>query len=443
MCGILGVIYGPGGPEAEQWTPSESAELMFPNIVHRGKDAWGWMHLKGDEKSIQLRKFAEPATEGLDKLNPQHRFGIPNDARWWIGHVRLATHGTNQYTHNNHPIVHGDIMGVHNGICYNYSRVLAQTGRQHKKAEVDSEAIFAAIHKYGIASGLDVVDALAAIAFVDRQEPNVVYLATADANPCVVAKSKGGAIYFASESWILEELNVEWDEAPWMLDDYTLVTIVDGVQESYVYWADKEEKQKKGYGKYVYPGTRNVSSYGGEVYEPMGTGRYGRHDLSYDDYHGSYRRSYDPETGRMESVPLGKGTGSGSTLDEHDPDCSSCVKCGWAGYAFETEGGICPSCGSDQWLIPIDTPEQEALSEQLHEQLRFDRTTNTEQNWLGEFVKRLNSKQDENATMWEDDARVVLSNGRILSRVSYDNYCEAIDKLGRGVNPIETVDNRR
>lgn len=313
MCGIVGVVYGPGGCR-DEWTPSEAAELMFKGVEHRGRDAFGWMHYSGGGGSIALRKFAETASAGLDKLKPESEYGIPDDVEWWIGHVRLATHGTELNSVNNHPIVHGQIMGVHNGICYNYKEVLAQTGREHSKAEVDSEAIFAAINKYGIREGLDKLDALAATVWVDRAEPNVVYMATVDANPLCVATSKTGAVYFASEAHILESLGIEFEGEIWRLDDFSIAIWEDAKLQEYSYWADAQEQYLK--------------------HQRMGWGGYG----------GGWHWSDDD----IEFTPSTK-----TTNDEHLDSTINCLDCGsscsrWETYKAHADEVSCPRCGSDQ-----------------------------------------------------------------------------------------------
>jgi predicted glutamine amidotransferase len=234
MCGIVGVVYGPDGPGVEKWTPSEAAELMFPNVVHRGRHAWGWVHNLDNEK-FQLRKWGEEATdENIKKLRNDHELGIPDDSLFWIGHVRHATHGPETVMVNNHPIIHGDWVGVHNGIVYNYREILKKTGRQHKKAEVDSEAIFAAIDKYGLDDGLKQLDALAAFVTFDRKDPETVYFGTTNpANPLIIAQSKGGAWYFASELHILEFLDMEWAEQPFILKDSELFILNKGLEYDY------------------------------------------------------------------------------------------------------------------------------------------------------------------------------------------------------------------
>ena len=339
MCGILGFIAGPNGPGAEVLTPSEMAIQMFPDIVHRGRDSTGWMHYTG-KGTIQLRKFVGPADkpETLKRMDSEQRSGIPDSSKWWIGHVRLATHGTHKYVHNNHPIVHGNIMGVHNGICFNYKDILTQTGRQFKRSEVDSEAIFAGIDKWGIDKGLDKMDALAAVAFVDRTKPNTIHLATCDSNPLIVARSITGGTYFASESWILDELKVYgvvWEEGPWKMGDYSVYTLEDGVNTNYYAYADTKKKWSSGYGS-VYSG--------GYTYDSDTDGG-GWTSYTYKGAAGSTKEGsskwWEDDEWREDDLPIG---GSNEVALE-------CLGCGWEGLEVEAEAGTCPLCASASGLV--------------------------------------------------------------------------------------------
>lgn len=404
MCGIVGVVYGPNGPSAGEWTPSESAELMFPNVEHRGRDSFGWIHYR-KSGAIQLRKFAEAASDGIEKVKESHRFGIPRDVRWWIGHVRLATHGTAKYTHNNHPIVHGDIMGVHNGIVFNYGKILADTGRQHKKAEVDSEAIFAAIHKHGVVEGLDKLDALAATVFVDRTNPDVVYFATCDANPLILARTKAGNTYFASEAWILEDLKLEWDEEPWKMDDYTLYVLDSGVEREYVQYADPKEKAASGFGQ--------TYNYGNSTGYSRGWSSYG--DTRWDDENEMYIYDnqtgvwVDRKTGKQGSTPL---VGS-SSASEYDVEC---MNCNWSGDEWDCENGECPQCGSFAYLIPKgylddDSTARRTVLAEIDEAVLSD-PNDIEYPWIRDIA--------EARRKGRENMMVVCEDGRIVTKEQYD-----------------------
>jgi glucosamine 6-phosphate synthetase-like amidotransferase/phosphosugar isomerase protein len=67
----------------------------------------------------------------------------------FIGHCRLKTKGTETNNVNNHPIVCGDVVGVHNGMISNDDRIFEiYTKVIERHGHVDSEVIFALINHF-------------------------------------------------------------------------------------------------------------------------------------------------------------------------------------------------------------------------------------------------------------------------------------------------------
>ena len=64
-------------------------------------------------------------------------------------HTRYATQGIPEWNDNNHPIITGSVVGVHNGHVSNddwmFKCVEDYVGNDVRIAHVDSEAIFAAL----------------------------------------------------------------------------------------------------------------------------------------------------------------------------------------------------------------------------------------------------------------------------------------------------------
>lgn len=209
---------------------------MLPAVEHRGRDAFGFMWWDGSD-SIKTRKVVGPATRNLCFLD------IPMEARWWIGHVRLATHGTETYPGNNHPLLHGEWVGVHNGIVCNYRSILQETGREDPRADVDSEAILAAVDVYGLKPGLKKIVGDMAAVLVDRKNPATVYLVRGETNPLWMGRSATGAWYFASEASVLQELDINWDETatPFPMSEYHLAVVRDGRLVHYKQYQDRPQ----------------------------------------------------------------------------------------------------------------------------------------------------------------------------------------------------------
>jgi glucosamine 6-phosphate synthetase-like amidotransferase/phosphosugar isomerase protein len=66
---------------------------------------------------------------------------IGDDTVCVLGHTRMPTKGSRWRNVNNHPLVAGHVVGVHNGIIVNDDRIFAHTGLP-RSGEVDSEVIF-------------------------------------------------------------------------------------------------------------------------------------------------------------------------------------------------------------------------------------------------------------------------------------------------------------
>lgn len=224
MCGIFGISYGPKGPQAEDWTPTELAEIMFPAIIHRGPHAWGYMYCPADAEQIDYFK-----SEGrCDTASALKQVDIPEDVRWLVGHVRFATHGSPSNLANNHPIHHGDIVGVHNGVLRNWRGILQETGRSDESAEVDSEAIFAAVNKWGPRGGLTRINGDMVAVYAKTDHPEVLRIARSFGRPLVYATTPAGSLIFASECTVLEATGIDTSEPVELTGKYRLLTVKQG-----------------------------------------------------------------------------------------------------------------------------------------------------------------------------------------------------------------------
>jgi hypothetical protein len=222
MCGIIGVIYGPDGPEAEEWTPSEFAQMMFPAIVRRGPHAYGWMYSRNGEITTHVAKGRCDTKRAIRSMD------IPDDVQWMVGHVRWATHGDPANLLNNHPIEHGDIVGVHNGVIYNYKDILAETGRVNEAREVDSEAIFAAVNKWGHQSGLKRIKGDMVAVYADKRFPDSLRIARTQGRPLVMCKTPTGAVFFASIEQAIDATGIEHMDYT-TVSQYRILTLKGGL----------------------------------------------------------------------------------------------------------------------------------------------------------------------------------------------------------------------
>lgn len=205
MCRIFGISYG---EQREDLTAAEIASILFPSLVHGGPHAWGWMSYNDETEAITSDKYTGRA-DTIDAEKIQMDL-IDSRPRWLVGHVRFATHGSPEDNRNNHPLQHGNIIGVHNGILRNHDEILKITGREDPKTLVDSEAIMAAVNKWGPKQGLARIRGDMVTLYSDHRKPHILHLGRTHGRQITLGWTKKGNLIFASEEKALHELE------PWI-----------------------------------------------------------------------------------------------------------------------------------------------------------------------------------------------------------------------------------
>jgi glutamine phosphoribosylpyrophosphate amidotransferase len=166
------------------------------------------------------------ASEFLDAVS------VPAGATQVLVHVRDYTKGHPSLNANNHPVRHGTVVGIHNGIIKNDDELFARYGfkRAEKGMTVDSEAIFAlAEHQRSRARVLEELYGSMATAWLDERDQDVLFLARGIGRPLWVGEGKH-ELFFASTREALElverygSLRLRKREVP----EGTLVAAVDG-----------------------------------------------------------------------------------------------------------------------------------------------------------------------------------------------------------------------
>src|SRR5687767_7706250 len=134
MCGIAGYSVSPESSVQR----TLSAQALLAGIAERGADAVGYAH-RGARSTVSIHKRRSGATALLDEVR------VPHEATQVLVHVRDYTKGHPTIEANNHPIRHGAVVGIHNGIIANDEEIFARYGfpREEPSMTVDSEAIFA------------------------------------------------------------------------------------------------------------------------------------------------------------------------------------------------------------------------------------------------------------------------------------------------------------
>ncbi len=145
-------------------------------------------------------KQRTPASQLLERVR------VPTAANQLLVHVRDYTKGHPSIAANNHPVRHGPVIGIHNGIITNDDELLAPhaCARSEPRMTVDSEAIFAlAAHSRNDARALERLRGAMATGWLDEREPGIVFLARGSGRPLWLGEGRD-AVFFASTRLALE-----------------------------------------------------------------------------------------------------------------------------------------------------------------------------------------------------------------------------------------------
>src|SRR6059058_201675 len=198
MCGIAG--YNVRSRSRVERTLA--AQSLLAAIAERGADAVGYGYRSPGDGYPTVVKQRTPASMLLERIE------VPADATQLLVHVRDYTKGHPSIAANNHPVRHGPVVGIHNGIITNDDELLAphSCARCEPRMTVDSEAIFAiAAHSRNNARALEHLRGAMATGWLDEREPGVVFVARGSGRPLWVGEARQG-VFFASTKVALEVL---------------------------------------------------------------------------------------------------------------------------------------------------------------------------------------------------------------------------------------------
>jgi glucosamine 6-phosphate synthetase-like amidotransferase/phosphosugar isomerase protein len=200
MCGIAGYILKP--ETSVQRTLA--AQALLAGIAERGADAVGYAHRAQGVSPATVIKQRTGASKLLERIH------VPQAATQLLVHVRDYTKGHPSIPGNNHPVRHGSVVGIHNGIIVNDDEILAgyECARTEPRMTVDSEAIFAlAAHTHADARAFDGLRGAMATAWIDERVPDALFLARGTGRPLWIGTAIG-ATFFASTKQALEVLEL-------------------------------------------------------------------------------------------------------------------------------------------------------------------------------------------------------------------------------------------
>jgi glucosamine--fructose-6-phosphate aminotransferase (isomerizing) len=189
MCGIAGFSLSPDASVDR----TLAAQSLLAGIAERGADAVGYAH-RGAGSPVLVTKLRGGASALLDELE------VPSGTTEALIHVRDFTKGPPEINANNHPIRHGSVVGIHNGIIENDDALLARYRIERAEPEmtVDSEAIFALMERRDHdPRALSEMRGAMAAAWLDERDHTTLYLARGRLRPLWLGRTHG-AVYFAS-----------------------------------------------------------------------------------------------------------------------------------------------------------------------------------------------------------------------------------------------------
>jgi len=189
MCGIAGYSLKPESSASR----TLAAQALLAGIAERGADAVGYAS-RSDDGAIAVTKLRGGASALLDEI------AVPASAHHALIHVRDFTKGHPEISGNNHPIRHGAVVGIHNGLIQNDDELLERYGLARHDAEmtVDSEAIFALMeHRSHDPRALSEMRGAMAAAWLDERDPETLHLARGMARPLWIGQTDTD-LYFAS-----------------------------------------------------------------------------------------------------------------------------------------------------------------------------------------------------------------------------------------------------
>jgi glutamine---fructose-6-phosphate transaminase (isomerizing) len=196
MCGIAGYSLSPSSSVDR----TLAAQALLAGIAERGADAVGYAHRLPIAGLPAVYKQRSGASELLDQIR------IPVDATEALVHVRHHTKGHPSIAANNHPVRHGAVVGIHNGVIANDDEIFERHGitRHEPEMTVDSEAIFAlAEASSSRAEALEELYGAMAAAWVDERKPGILYVARGVLRPLWLGRGPRET-FFASTRIALE-----------------------------------------------------------------------------------------------------------------------------------------------------------------------------------------------------------------------------------------------
>jgi hypothetical protein len=219
VCGIFGLVLTER-VGLNVHALAQTITALFRLSETRGREAAGLAVLAPDA----IRVYKEPLPASAFVRRPGFRqvfvesFGRAGALRHApvagpaviIGHSRLVTNGSQELEANNQPVVAESLVAVHNGIIVNDAELWRRFPQLQRRSEVDTEVLLRLVAWHAGANGslaqavqwaFGEIRGTASVAALFRDR-DLLLLATNNGS-LYVARGQGGALVFASESYIL------------------------------------------------------------------------------------------------------------------------------------------------------------------------------------------------------------------------------------------------
>lgn len=202
MCGIVGIV------SQSTLSEKECSILRWLSYfdVSRGIHSTGYFYQEAASGRVSyMKKKGLPwqlwEDDAVREIMDEEGLFNPDTYQFIIGHNRAATRGAVS-TKNAHPFMVRHITGVHNGTVLTGLHKLPE----HRKYDVDSEAIFAAIADGWSVDDIEKELDLSFTLVWHNSLDNTINLARNEDRPLFIATSHSGTtMLLASEEWMIEQ----------------------------------------------------------------------------------------------------------------------------------------------------------------------------------------------------------------------------------------------
>jgi hypothetical protein len=218
MCGINGLVMLKGQRTQEMLAAIRYVyDVALGETQDRGHHATGLIRMErsgeyGFHKAALAAKLMTTYDSDYDGIVE----GLDDESASIVSHTRWYTKGKPEVYENNHPFDIGNVVGVHNGTVANDDDLFKKNTENFTRiAEVDSEIIYQLINHHnkegitfdGLKEALEksLLRGVFALAFVHKNQPNLVHIVKQDRPMDFVLWEEAGVVFFNSDKKYLHE----------------------------------------------------------------------------------------------------------------------------------------------------------------------------------------------------------------------------------------------